>query len=54
MNIIEILAIIGWGLAIALFIIWREAEHYFREREEDLVKRWTDEIRRHREQSDKA
>ena len=49
MNIMEVLALIGWGLAISLFVIWRETEHYYRTREEELVQRWATEIKRHRE-----
>ena len=49
MSILEVLAIIGWGLAISLFLIWRETEHYYRTREEELVQRWVAEIKRHRE-----
>ena len=50
MSIIEVLALIGWGLAILLFVIWRETEHYYRTREEELVQRWVTEIKRHREE----
>ena len=30
MSILEVLALIGWGLAILLFVIWRDTEHYYR------------------------
>ena len=49
MSILEVLALIGWGLAILLFVIWRDTEHYYRAREEELVKRWGAEIKKHRE-----
>lgn len=49
MSLTEVLALIGWGLAVSLFVIWRETEHYYRTREEELVQRWVAEIKRHRE-----
>ena len=54
MSIMEILALIGWGLAIAFFVLWSESMHYYIQREEDLNRCWRREIKRQREECRKC